>query len=382
MTDQDQISAVDMSPQQVESGDLDALKEDIQKEQEEMAAAEAPESAEADEGEKTKEEDPNDPEVIARKARAAARESERKALDRGRAALEALFPQAGWERLEDYPDLYPYFAATYSLKNGYELIAPADPLQQIAVLMHILEDMFMALRYVSFGIVTGSDGNPARIDEFLEDIINNWRRYIDDSFAKAYLPRLAEYCRILENSAESRTSVYAKKTLAELHWVKRLYFLPFYKFESVGGPPFQKQDVTAIYGEIRTLRKYLTVVAVGIEQGTRQGGAAAKAPCDGIDNPWAPYHFEVPNPVSRRLDALLAPGKRNNASLIFFSLSAATVLDTLINSETSWAYGSRPGPLFRSVNGEGITPMFGVDQKFDAEQIFKDAMKKKKESRQ
>ena len=186
-----------------------------------------------------------------------------------------------------------------------------------------------------------------------------------------------EYCRILENSAESRTSVYAKKTLTELHWIKRLYFLPYYKFESLGPPPFQKQDTIAIYGEIRTLRKYLTAVAMGIEQATRQGGAAAKIPCDGIDNPWDSYHFEVPNPVSKRLDVLLAPGKRNNASLIFFSLSAATIMDTLINSESSWAYGNRSGAIFRSINNEGITPMFGVDKKLDAEQIFKDVMKQK-----
>jgi hypothetical protein len=376
VTPEEQISAADMSLQQMESGDLDTVKENSQTEQEETEAA-----AGADQEEKAGE-DPNDPEDAARKAQEAVREAEKKALDRGLAALEILFPQAGWDQLQDYPDLYPYFATTYNLKKGYELIAPADPLQQIVVLMHILEDMFVALRYVSFGIVSGADGNPARIDEFLGDIINNWRRYIDDSFLKGYLPRLAEYCRILENSAESRTSVYAKKTLAELHWVKRLYFLPYYKFESVGPPPFQKQDVTAIYAEIRTLRKYLTAVAMGIEQSTRQGGAGTRAPCDGIDNPWDPYHFEVPNPVSKRLDALLAPGKRNNASLVFFSLSAVTVLDSLINNESSWAYGSRPGPLFRSVNGDGVTPMFGVDQKLDADQIFKDTMKKKQEGRQ
>jgi hypothetical protein len=156
-----------------------------------------------------------------------------------------------------------------------------------------------------------------------------------------------------------------------------LYFLPFYKFESLGPPPMQKQDVNPIYSEIRMLRKYLTAVAVGIEQGTRMGGAEAKAPCDGINNPWDPYNFEVPNPVSRRLDMLLAPGKRNNASLIFFSLSVATVLDYLVNNENSWAYGSRPGPLFRSIGGEGVTPMFGVDKKLDADQIFKDAIKKR-----
>ena len=82
--------------------------------------------------------------------------------------------------------------------------------------------------------------------------------------------------------------------------------------------------------------------------------------------------------MSKRLDMLLAPGKRNNASLVFFSLSASAVLDHLINDEDSWAYEGRPGPLFRSVNGEGTIPMFGVDKKIDADQIFKDELKKKK----
>jgi hypothetical protein len=243
--------------------------------------------------------------------------------------------------------------------------------------MHILEDLFIALRYVTFGTVTGSDGNPVGVEEYLGDIILSWRRYIDDGFVKEYLPRLTEYCRILENSAESRSSPYARKIMTELHWIKRLYFLPYYKFESFGPPPFQKQDVTAIYAEVRTLRKYLTMVAAGIEMATRQNGANARAPCDGINNPWVSYKFEVPNPVSKRLDMLLAPGKRNNASLIFFTLSAVTILDNLINNDISWAYGDRPGLLFRSIGDEGVTPMFGVDKKLDADQIFKDSLRKK-----
>jgi hypothetical protein len=75
---------------------------------------------------------------------------------------------------------------------------------------------------------------------------------------------------------------------------------------------------------------------------------------------------------------LLGPAKRNNASIVFFSLSAATILDNLINNDASWAYTEdRPGLLFRSIGGDGVTPMFGVDNKLDADQIFKDSLKKK-----
>ncbi|GHV86762.1 hypothetical protein AGMMS50255_0580 [Spirochaetia bacterium] len=325
----------------------------------------------------TEEEDTDDPEAAARTAKQTAQAAEQKALDRGLATLETLFPGAGWDKLSEYPDMYPYFREVLDFKRGYELISPRDPLLQIVILMRILEELFFALRYVIFSRVTEQDDTSAGIDEFLRNIANDWHHYIDTSFEKEYLPRLTEYCRILENSSESRTSSYAKRTLDELHWVKRLYFLPYYKFESAFPPPFQKKDVIALYSEIRQLRRSLTMVAAGIEQGYKRGGAEKMAPCEGIDNPWAPYNFEVPNPVSRRLNALLSPGKRNNASLVFFSLAVTAVLDHIVNDESGWVYNDRPGPLFRSVNGAGIIPQFGVDDKIDADQIFKDAMKEK-----
>jgi hypothetical protein len=375
---QDQISPADMAAPQPESDreeNAAAEPADAPEQKEEPAVKESPAA-------RQEEEDPDDPEVIERKARKAAQEAEQKALDRGLSVLESLFPKAGWDRLSTFPDLYPYFTDIFNLKKGYGLIAPTDPLQQVAMLMLILDELLFGLRYVSFGTISGADGSPIRVEDYLGSIINNWQRYIDLSFNKEYLPRLTEYCQILENTADSRNSVYARRTLNELHWAKRLYFLPYYRFESLGPPPFQKRDTTAVYGEVRLLRRYLTEVAHGIEQGSRQGGAEEQAPCDGIDNPWEPYNFEVPNPVSIRLDVLLGAKKKNNASLIYFTLAVATVLDHLVNNENSWAYEGRPGPLFRSVNGEGAMPLFGVETKLDADLIFRQAIKQKERERQ
>jgi hypothetical protein len=367
-TEDEQILPLALSPEQAESGDLEALQEEIRREEE---------GEDAETEDVKEEEDPNDPEVIARKAREAAAEAEIKAVGHSFNALETLFPKAGWDKLAEYPDLYPYFANIFGLRHGYELIAPADPLQQIAVLMHIMENICVGLRYVTFGSVNGSDGSFIAVNDAIGPIITNWRQYIDDSFVKEYLPRLSEYCRMLEHSVDSKNSVYARKTLNELRWIKRLYFLPYFKFEALGPPPFKSQETSIIYSQVRNFRKYLTMVAAGIEQGNRKGGAAAKARCNGIDNPWAQYHFEVPNPVSKRLDALLGPGKRNNAVLVFFALSTATVLDNLLNSETSWAYDNVAPVLFRSVNGEGVTPLFGVDEKVDTDQIFRNSLKRR-----
>ncbi|MDR1506181.1 MAG: hypothetical protein LBI67_03670 [Treponema sp.] len=304
-------------------------------------------------------------------------ETEKKAVDRGLSTLEALFPKAGWERIRVYPDFYPYFSDVFHFKKGFELVAPTDPLQQIVILMRILEELFFGLRYVIFGVIMGPDGSPERIDDSIGRIINEWQKNTETSLDKEYLPRLDEYCRLLENTAESRTSNYAKRLLNELHWIKRLYFLPYYKFESIMPPPFQKNAITAVYPEIRLLRKYLTAVATGIDQGIKRGGMEKHAPCDGIDNPWDSYIFQVPNPLSIRLDALLSPKRRNNASLIFFTLAVTVLLDHLVNNEDSWAYSHKAEFLFRSENGEGVRPLFGVETKIDTEAIFRQVLKKR-----
>ena len=304
-------------------------------------------------------------------------ESRTKALERGLSALETLFPKAGWERITLYPDLYPYFSDVFKFKKGAELIAPTDPIQQVYILSRILEELFFGLRYTAFGVIMGPDGSPERMDESMNRIINNWQRIIELSFDKEYLPRLTEYCHLLENTAESRTSNYAKRLLNELYWTKRLFFLPYYKFESIMPPPFQKNTTDALYPEVRSLRRCLTSIAAGIEQGNKRGGADNRSPCDGIDNPWDTYVFQVPNPVSKRLDLLLAPKRRNNASLIFFTLAVTVVLDHLMNDEDSWAYNDRAGFLFRSENGQGARPLFGVESKVDSEQLFKVALRKR-----
>jgi hypothetical protein len=382
ITETDQLNAADLSPQHIDTIDVEALQkntdeQEIEEEDEEKIGEET-EELETEE----KEEDPNDPKVIERKAKEEAEKAQQKAIEQSRSALESLFPKAGWDKLEEHPDLYPYFAKMYSMRLGYELIAPTDPVQPVSVLLNILDDLFIGLRSVNFGSVAGPDGNPVKVSDEISDTLNNWRRYIEDSFTRDYLPRLTEYCRILENSEEARISPYARKTLNELHWIKRLYFLPYYKFDSIGPPPFPKKDIVPIYSEVRKLRKCLTSVAKGIEIGMRAGGAAAKAPCHGITNPWELYNFQVPNPVSKRLDMMLSQDRKINATLIFFSLSAVTVLDNIVNNETSWAYGSRPGPLFRSVKDEGIEPLFHVADKLDADQIFKDTLKKLQQQQQ
>jgi hypothetical protein len=311
----------------------------------------------------------------AQKEARALQEAERRAVDRGLDTLETLFPKAGWDKIDEYPDFFPYFSDIFDLGKNYALIPPTDPLQQVIILTRILEELLFGLRYISFSAVANPDGTVENIEDAMTTILTNWHFYYDAAFSKEYLPRLAEYCRILDSPAESRTSPYAKRLINELHWTKRLYFLPYYHFESSSPPPFQKKDINALYPEIRRLRKYLTAVASGIEHGLKAGGPGDNTHCDGIENPWENYNFQVPNPVSNRLDALLGK-KRTNASLIFYTLAVTVALDYLVNNDSSWAYNDdRPSVLFRSVDNAGITPAFGVDTKIDTEALFRQSLK-------
>jgi len=305
------------------------------------------------------------------------RETEGKAVERGLTTLEVLFPNAGWNQLNQYPDLYPYFSDVFPLKKGVVLIAPTDPLQQAYFLARILEELFFGLRYTVFGMIMGPGGSSERLDEPMSRIINQWQNIIEAGFEKEYLSRLSEYCQMLENAAESRTSNYAKRLFNDLRWVKRMYVFPYYHFDSIMTTSIQKNSITALYPEVRSLRRYLTAVAAGIEQGNRQGGAEKQVPCDGISNPWDAYVFQVPNPVSKRLDMLLAPKKRNNASLVYFALAVTVVLDSLLNDENSWAYDTKNDFLFRSENNEGVRPLFGVESKINTDMLFRQAIKKR-----
>ncbi|MDR1029454.1 MAG: hypothetical protein LBL76_01120 [Treponema sp.] len=307
----------------------------------------------------------------------AADEAEQKAVERGLKTLESLFPKAGWDRLSTYPDLYAYFAKTFDLGKGYELIAPTDPLLQVVILMRILEELFFGLRYVTFTSILGSGEATDPIGQIMEDILEHWRDF-EVTFNKEYLDRLQEYCRLLDTSVEARTSPYGKRIYNELQWIKRLYYLPYYKFENKSSSPFKKSSITAVYPEVRRLRRCLSTLAAKIDLSAKQRTAELDAPpCEGIENPWSEYVFQVSNPLSMRLNMLLGKKKRNNASLIYFTLAVATVLDHLVNDYNSWAYEHDDEILFRSVDGAGSIPQFGVDEKIDANALFKQIIKER-----
>ncbi len=309
-------------------------------------------------------------------------EAERSIVAKGLRNLETVFPEAGWDKLSSYPDLYPYFRSVLGLKKSFELLSPNDPMQQCAILILIVEELLVGLRSVRFTAIENSDRNEDLAEE-MNTIINNWNDYVEETFFREYLKRLEEYCNTLAESSESRNSPFARRLLDEMCFAKRLYFFPFLHYatqNSATAQGFQRKNLPSISREVRKLRHALTIAAESIEQTLKEGESPdAQISCPGIENPWKPYVIQVASPLWRRLDALLGVKKRNNASLIFFTLSVVAVLDFFLNNSESWAYDPPSETIFRSVNNAGVLPQFGVDEKIDAEAIFKRKMKERAE---
>ncbi|MDR2792353.1 MAG: hypothetical protein LBB61_01625 [Treponema sp.] len=312
-------------------------------------------------------------------ARKQAIAAEKKTIEKGLYNLEIMFPEAGWDKLSDYPDLYPYFRDILQMTKGYELIAPTDPMLQLIILAHIIEELLIGMRSMTFTAISDSEDGE-KVEEEMADIINNWHDYIDVSLDKEYVSRLSEYCQVLAKSADARTSPFARRLLDEMYFAKRLYFFPHLHYtaqNSATALTFRKKGSFSLYRKVQKLRKNLTLVYEQLEKAMKAGGAESDAVCEGIANPWKAYEFQVAGPISRRLDILLGQKKRYNASLLLFTLSVITVLDYFLNNASSWAYDPPGTILFRSIEGKGIIPQFGVDKKIDADAIFKNKLKER-----
>ena len=98
-------------------------------------------------------------------------------------------------------------------------------------------------------------------------------------------------------------------------------------------------------------------------------------------NPWDKYVFELPNPVSKRIDVLLG-AKRDasvsaatNANLIKYTYCIMSVLDWWVNNPSSPAYATDAMKLYR-VNPADGAPQFSVELRTDQNQLFADGVKK------
>lgn len=289
--------------------------------------------------------------------------------------LDQLFPEAGFLHLENHPDLYPYFQPIYNFVDGFNVIHPENPLQVVIVLIHILEDFFKGVRNIKFNIE--ADETLDAIPDKLDSAMGDWISYYEDLFGK----KLGDYIRTYVNTIYSQKDYpqtnFGKENLNNILWRMKYFFLPHFKFNApVLQKPINDTKYKPFYGRTDYIRTVFTTLVRRIDE-----NSAAKRTVLGVMNPWDKYNFDLPNPVSKRIDVLLGAKREasvsaaTNANLIKYTLCVISVLDWWINNTSSPAYETDPMKLYR-INAEDGAPQFSVPLRSDQNQLFAEGVKK------
>ncbi len=295
----------------------------------------------------------------------------------GLKALENLFPEAGWERIIDFPysrtDFAPYFASIFKLSDVFVQLNPGHPMHFTMLLCQIILELLQGLRQIDF--------EGAAFKDELHSIIDGWVVYKENIFDKDLGESLEAYTHQLYSQPEFEGTPYAMRLVSNMYSIIRSYFLPFFnthlhpitKLSQEWLPPLFKR--TGLLMDM--LKEYTNIAEQKRNLAEIEGGK--KPSPDEASGMFGQYQFEVPNPVSRRLDALCSIKKlhkKTNATLIKYCTLIISVLDWWINEPISPAYNAHLPILYRAKDDESAVPVFSISARTDVEQIFQDSLKR------
>lgn len=287
--------------------------------------------------------------------------------------LNTLFPQAGFDHLESMPDMFPYFEPLYDFEDGYNVIAPQNPMMITMVLLRISEDIFQGLRNVQFTAEMNEDDSEK---DTLPAALNDWSAYRESLFEKHYLDELLELVNKQYSQADFKTSNFGKKLITSLLWQTRYNFFPYYEFEQLLlEKPMRDNQYRPLCLRAPFLKNIFETISRSADSAAKERGTV-----HGIANPWTRYEFDVPNIVSKRMDVLLGAKRNvkdtaaNNANLIKYALCVVAVLDWWLNSKSSPAYATDSSKIYR-INEKDGGPAFSVPLRNDQNKLFAEAVK-------
>jgi len=286
--------------------------------------------------------------------------------------LDQLFPEAGFNKLDEHPDMYPYFQPMYKFRDGFNLIHPENPVQVIAILLHIIEDCIHGCRNIHFA----EQPDKKNSADSIIDVMDEWSAYREEFFEHLYCEPLCDLVNSIYSQPEFDKSHIGKKTITALLWQVTYHYMPNFKFEQlVLEHPANESKYRPLFHRTDFSRKYLTLVINECDQ-----KAKTKATCSLIENPWEHYKFDIPNEVSKRLDVLLGAQNKTanttatNANLLKYTLCFIAVLDWWINNPDSPAYATNPMHIWRVSESDG-KPVFSIPVRNDQNKLFADAIK-------
>ncbi len=286
--------------------------------------------------------------------------------------LNQLFPEAGFNRLDDHPDLYPYFQPLYKYDDGFNILSPENPVQTINVLQRIIEDCFQGCRNIKFA----EPGEQKKGSDTIFQVMDDWSAYREETFEQLYCEPLVELVNSIYSTSDFDKTHIGKKTITSLLWQTTYHYLPHFKFDQLLlEHPADESKIRALFHRTDFARKYLTLVINECDQKAKTRGE-----CKLIENPWEHYKFSIPNEVSKRLDVLLGAQNKtanttaNNANLLKYTLCFIAVLDWYLNNPDSPAYTSDPMHIWRVSPDDG-KPVFSVPLRSDQNKLFADEIK-------
>lgn len=292
----------------------------------------------------------------------------------GISLLNQLFPQAGFNDLENHPDLYPYFQPLYKFADGFNVISPENPLQVTVVLLRIIEDFLQGCRNIDF--INIKDASEKDEGDSILKVLDDWSAYRESVFERLYCSPLNDLVNQIYSQKDFEESQFGKKLITSLLWQTNYHFLPNFKFEQlILERPADESKYPPLFKRTDFVRKYLTSVVSQCDSLVKTHGDVT---C--VRNPWEHYKFDIPNEISKRIDILLGAQNKsantnaNNANLLKYTLCIISVLDWWINNPESPAYMTSPRHIYR-ISAEDGKPQFSVQERNDQNKLFADEIR-------
>ena len=291
----------------------------------------------------------------------------------GLKVLEQLFPDAGFSALDKHPDMFPYFQPIYKFDDGFNMLSPMNGIQVLVVLLQILEDFFHGCRNIKFNI--SDDESLKSGSDDISTIFSEWSNYREDLFLKQYGEYLRQFVNTSYSQRDYPQTQFGKENLNNMYWRAKYYFFPSLKFSA---PTLTKPQNDSKYKPLNIRVDYLKTILSTLVRRIDEN-QSGKRPVLGVLNPWDRYSFDVPNPVSKRLDVLLGAKRPDettsatNANLLKYTLCIVSVLDWWVNNPGSPAYITDTSEIYRIDKDGG--PGFSAPERSDQNKLFAEAVK-------
>jgi len=278
-------------------------------------------------------------------------------IQKGIILLNKMFPSAGWNILDEKPDMFPYFQPILNIPSEISLISPEDPLQRIVILFAILKDLFYGFSNIEYGFIVNDMGKPTELKDKMDLLIKNWYLFNDELILKNYIGPLNEYCRHLERSIDLSETEYTKRIASDILWLKKTYITPNMSLELPKiMQPRTKTAIPKLYESVGELKSILKRMVLEIFS---QGEIAIETIRNHEDESW----FEIDNHVSKRLIFLLKQEnkKLTNKVLILYTYEIIEVLNNILLSTDQETEEKGILGLFRSEGSREHKPIYSVN---------------------